>query len=79
MCIVDLEKAYNCVSKGVLRGVLWALGLPLARLLVWVSDYVASWAPPAAGVLAMTTNRRPLGRPRTHWRDYRCSLAWENI
>jgi len=28
---------------------------------------------------ARPTGRRPRGRPRTHWRDYRSHLAWEHL
>ena len=29
--------------------------------------------------LARPTGRRPRGRPRTRWRDYISSLAWERL
>ena len=43
------------------------------------SSLDASRTPPCEVFRAHPTGRRPLGRPRTCWRDYVSRLAWERL
>ena len=47
--------------------------------MVWASDEDPSRTPSWEVFLARPTGRRPRGRPRTRWRDYISSLAWEHL
>ena len=47
--------------------------------MVRASDEDATVGIPRRVFLARPTGRRPRSRPRTRWRDYISSLAWEGL
>ena len=61
---LGVEPVLLCVERGQMRWFGHLMRMPLGHL-------------PGEVFLARPTGRRPRGRPRTRWRDYISSLAWE--
>ena len=63
---LGVEPLLLCVERSQLRWFGHLMRMPPGRL-------------PREVFLARPTGRRPRGRPRTRWRDYISSLAWERL
>ena len=63
---LGVEPLLLCVERSQLRWFGHLMRMPPGRL-------------PREVFLARPTGRRPRGRPRTRWRDYISSLAWEHM
>ena len=63
---LGVEPLLLCVERSQLRWFRHLMRMPPGRL-------------PREVFLARPTGRRPRGRPRTRWRDYISSLAWERL
>ena len=61
-----VELLLLCVEKSQLRWFGHLMRIPPGRL-------------PREVFLARPTGRRPRGRPKTRWRDYISSVAWEHL
>ena len=77
------------VARDGVRSLAIREGLGVQPLLLWVERSQLRWfghlrrmpprCLPREVFLSSPTERRPRGRPRTRWRDYISSLAWERL